>query len=141
MNKELQFIKDPKEDLVIASFPKSLFFWESAFKNRANGIGLWTDLLAATIESRVVGMLAWSLSSYERVCTLKIDAIEIIPDYRWQYIWPRLLYEAENMNTWKFDTVQWFLNNPFNVSSARMFLKSWFLRNGPYFFIKEVPNS
>ncbi len=143
------FELNPDKNSIIESFPMSPYFSEEAFGHRENGIALGTDIIAATIWSRVVGVLAWSLLWRKNGTTLKIELVEVVEEYRskplevdWVYqnlhIGRKLIHQVEMMNVWEFDLERSSLNSPFNAASIRMFQSIGFHRVGAYFLEKDA---
>jgi hypothetical protein len=129
---EIQFEHNPDATIIAKSFPKSPYFSAEAFEIRENWGGLWTDIIAAYVWWSVVWVLSWSLLSKSKGNTLKIDLVEVVEEYMGNHIGRRLIQEAESINSWKFNSEEWCLNNPFNIASLKMFIASWFRRISPY---------
>ncbi len=136
MRTDLHFDIHPDTSSVWDNFPESPYFSEKALTH-AWLCDSWSGIILACVGDRVLGALLWKLPPKEKL--LKIDAVEVHPEFRGQWVGPWLIFTSERINAWRFHSSYGYLNDRGNEASLRMFLAAWYTRKDEQKLYKIFP--
>ncbi len=130
----LTFQSNPNQDELTQAFE-----WWEFFNEESLGYILWLPISSEILVAKVRWKIVWAimyriLSDWKE---LKIDFVEVAPDFRWKWVGIQMIAQVEDICSGGFTRVTGSLDNVENSNSIKMFEYAGFLYDGKYNFSKR----